>query len=972
MVKVISFILLFIGTFFLKAQDQLVAATGTATDDRSGKSGSFRLLTRARLDVTGVDKVLLVASFDTQYDRGTDPRNGHYKLTDGTNESPVLIQSITEPGGIDKGIATLIDIFDASSTTGSLTYRLMHASSTNQNVRSSGTLVAISLTTSESGREIPHDIKSTSGPVATSGTWSVVDGLRTSGITLAKEGDLYVAASVNSLASSSATGEWQLQYAPEGTDNWNNCGSSSTLSIANADAYEATSLSYIIQDLAAGTYSVRLLHRQTQGDAGRLETHSATLAACALVYTAVPGTVREFPSFSIQSSGATTTTSSSMSPLLSHTYNPGSETDLFIQAQYGFSTNAPLDAAGYDLVIDQGILDGTTQLNYISSDAQTGSGGSVGLGSSLEAGTGYGISLRHQSRSGIELTTQNASLAGFQLTSVGTSVWTGEAVKSTDWEQNDNWIGDVPGSSGNAHIPAGLLNYPILEAPTACMDLYLDQGGSLTLEPQSNLTIYGNAEISGSLEVLSDAGGSASLIVLGEATGVITFNNHLTADRWYIVSPPVGGQVIQDFLDREANQIPFSTNYNAYGLTDYSELNNKWNSFFPVGTPGNFNPGEGYLMRRENTDGSVTYNGEIQDSDLEYEIYNAGTGWNAVGNPFTSSIGVTFDAATAENFLTHNLDKLDPNYSVLYLWDESDGYTGTLNNYKVIGNAGYIDLNGYEELQMDYLQAGQGFLVKSVSGGGTLQFTQAMQAHQNSTGMVKSAGTSWDGFKLVATSGDRSESAIICFHEEMSPGLDPSFDAGLLNSKPEFGIYTNLLEEDEGIGFKVQCLPYPDSAGLEIPVGVDLLSGGAVSFSADGIYFQDSIQIILEDRFTKTYTELATHGNTYEVLLGEGRQDSGRFYLHVRAPIITTGLDSKQEEASFWATCLHASIRIHGRINEEGSAYLFDMAGRKLGSYTLQKGELHEIHLPSLEEGIYLLAITEGPNRAVLKILKNE
>jgi len=493
--------------------------------------------------------------------------------------------------------------------------------------------------------------------------------------------------------------------------------------------------------------------------------------------------------------------------------------------------------------------------------------------------------------------------------------------------------------------------------------------GSLTLEPTSSLTINGFSEIYGLLEVQSDGSGSGSLINLGPSTGNITYNSHLVANRWYIVSAPVTGQPIQSFLSN--NQIPYSDSFEAFGLTDYSELNNKWNSFFTSSTQGNFSTGEGYLMRRESTDGLGSYTGGRQDSDFEYNIFTTGSGWNAVGNPFSSSIGVTSDATTAENFLTANLDQLDPNYSVLYLWDEQDGYSGTQNNYKVIGNSGYVDSYGYEELLMDYLQAGQGFLVKAVDGGGTLRFTKAMQAHQNSIGMVKSAGISWDGFKLVVTSGDRSESAIVCFHEEMSPGLDPSYDAGLLNSKPELSVYTSLLEEDQGIGFKIQCLPPEDSNELVIPVGVDLLGGGELTFSTAGVYLPSSCQIWLEDKLTASMTDLTSEGSSYGVLLGENTRDTGRFLLHIKNPNTTAVAYKHPQEVSFYAYYLHSSITIHGRVGDGATAYLMDMTGRYLGTYSLQKGDRHEIPIPSLKDGLYLVAVVDGGTRNVLKILKN-
>jgi len=972
MIRIFTIILFFIVSFSLSAQDRLISDYGTASDVRSGRKGSFKRLASASLDVSNIDKVLVVASFDTKYDRRTTIVDGFYKLTDGTSESEFMMLSLRSTGGRDKGIGTLIYIFDASSLSGTKNYRLEHSSSSRELVKSSGTIVAISLSTSESGVEIPYDLKSTLAPVSTSGTlneWTPVNGMTTAGIPLVDDGAIYVSASVNSVANESGSGEWKLQYSSN-QSNWNDLGYPSTRSFSNQGEYGISALSWVIQDLQAGTWYFRLVHRQTKGTPGDLTTNKATLAACALIFEVAPGITREFASFSMKNSLASTT-GTSMAPVISHSIDPSNSTDLFLQAQYGNTADASLNAAGYDLAIDQTILDGTDQFRYISSSTEESSGGSVGLGVSMQAGTSYGISLRHMSAAGINLHTQNATLAGFQLTSVGNSVWTGTGLNPTVWENSDNWIGEAPGQRDNAIIPAGADNYPILFAPTSCQDLYLNIGGSLMLESASNLTIHGLSEINGTLELKSSSSATGSLIVYGESTGSITFNNYLTANRWYIVSPPVVGQPIKDFLENPNNRIPYSTSFEAYGLTDYNEVSNSWNSFFTASTPGDFETGKGYLMRREISDGPVSYTGELMDADFQFVLAALGSGWNAVGNPFPSSIGVTSDASSTENFLTTNLDQLDPNYSVLYLWDEQAGYTGTQNNYKVIGNAGYTDLYNYEELDMDYLQAGQGFLVKSVSGGGSLRFTKAMQTHLNSIGMVKSAGKSWDGFKLIATSGERSESTIVCFHDAMTLGLDPSYDAGLLNSKPDFSIYTRLPEEDVGIGFKVQCLPYQSDSIILIPMGVDLMSGGELTFSSAGVLLGDTIQIFLEDRLTGTFTDFTAEGSSYGVVIEEGSQDSSRFFLHIKI-LNTTGTDfDPYQTSSLKVSYFHPFIAIHGTVGEGATANLIDMAGRSIGTYSLHKGERNEIPVPSLGSGVYLLAVVDGPNRTILKILKN-
>ena len=234
----------FFGSIGISAQDKLAAVSGTATDARSGKQGAFRRIARASLDVSGIDKVLVVASFDTKYSRNiTATRDGIYRLSDGSSESESMLQSLRNNGGVDKGIGTLVYIFDASTLSGRKNYLLEHSSSTRQLVLSSGTITAIGLTTSESGVEIQHDLKTNPNPVPFSGAledWTVVTGVSTNEIELLEQGDIYVSASVNSVSDGSGAGEWKLQYSSDNST-WEDLGASTSSTFSSADEFAISS-----------------------------------------------------------------------------------------------------------------------------------------------------------------------------------------------------------------------------------------------------------------------------------------------------------------------------------------------------------------------------------------------------------------------------------------------------------------------------------------------------------------------------------------------------------------------------------------------------------------------------------------------------------------------------------------------------------------------------------------------------------
>jgi hypothetical protein len=247
-----------------------------------------------------------------------------------------------------------------------------------------------------------------------------------------------------------------------------------------------------------------------------------------------------------------------------------------------------------------------------------------------------------------------------------------------------------------------------------------------------------------------------------------------------------------------------------------------------------------------------------------------------------------------------------------------------------------------------------------------------MQSHNNIVPVLKQARASWDGFKLVAVHEDRRESTIISFNEEMTLGLDPSYDAGLLNSKPDFSIYSRLLEGDQGINFKIQCLPHPDSSDWVLPLGVDLASGGEVSLFTEGAILPEQSRVYLEDRLSGQFTDILSDGTSYTLTLGEGGAEAGRLFLHIRIPNTTGTQQDLSRNQAFYAYYQHEHIILRGHAGEGSLAILYDMAGRSLGTFELQEGDLHPIPVSGLKNGLYLLSILDGSHKGAVKVFKNE
>jgi hypothetical protein len=249
----------------------------------------------------------------------------------------------------------------------------------------------------------------------------------------------------------------------------------------------------------------------------------------------------------------------------------------------------------------------------------------------------------------------------------------------------------------------------------------------------------------------------------------------------------------------------------------------------------------------------------------------------------------------------------------------------------------------------------------------------------------------WPGIRLFVRSGSREASTLVVFHEGMTEGLDPGFDIGLMSGGQDPEIFTTLVE-DNGTWFARQALPF-EVGGIEdlshtgggspstlvIPVGVNSISGGPMTFSAQirlvkntpsqgndtsmgskslgytsiGMVSPGSSSFdtstgtfFLEDREANVFTDLKT-GN-YNVDLPPHTQGTGRFFLHYspngQSPgelfpltAVSYGLSSlpKPTTPSLRIVPHGNELLIFGELDSPARYEIIDLSGRIIASGTI-------------------------------------
>jgi len=496
--------------------------------------------------------------------------------------------------------------------------------------------------------------------------------------------------------------------------------------------------------------------------------------------------------------------------------------------------------------------------------------------------------------------------------------WTGAL--GTDWATSGNWSNGIPSENHDIKVPTGLSNYPIISSSTAA-NCY-----NLTLEGTATLTIVSDASNSGSLIF----GGTYS----GSSTAVI-YQRYMSGTDWHMMGSPFTEQTINN---------AFLTANSIDGMKDYNENADDWNTDFTSSDPNTaFSLGKGYAVKRSSS-AVVNLTGTLNNSTVNTTLTRDNFGWNLLSNPFSSAINATMSAHATNNLITANTDALDPSYAALYIWDQAS------TSYKIINNAG----DG--SLVQNYLQVGQGFFVKSKSGGGIFTMPPAMQNHQTSILFKSKEETDWASITLNAETSHSQAKTQILYGDAMHNGLDLSYDAGLLNSNPHFSLYSRLVE-DNGIDFGLQCLPQ-DFEDLVIPIGLDAKAGDMIRFNATTSNIPEAFAVVLEDKTENVFTNLSNEGQEYVIQLQEDSEGIGRFYVRTsyKSTLAINNL-AKPNTFFVFSRAKDNQLIIKGNASKTTGAKIYSITGKLLTAITLKQAS--ENLIPFNEEsGIYILQIS--------------
>ena len=399
-----------------------------------------------------------------------------------------------------------------------------------------------------------------------------------------------------------------------------------------------------------------------------------------------------------------------------------------------------------------------------------------------------------------------------KVTIVTTITWTG--LSDTLWNNPNNWsCGYVPNITDNVIIGLGI-NQPIISSDITINSLTINSGATLTVKSGFDLRITDFIHNNGDMTVESNANLIQTNTVVN--TGDITVRRDsaplLRLDHTLWSSPVSGSQTLQQFsLATLSNRFyTYTTSSNTFTATPAISL---------------FAAGKGYAIRAENTISSTQttiFNGSFvgvpNNGDVSFTLATdglSGKNFNLVGNPYPSTIDVTA-------FLDGNRNVIGTIYFYTHsLTMNSAGLFPQGTNYSSRNRSGHTvsthiegDLHPQPTVPNGTIQVGQGFLVKSLTGG-TLTFTNAMRPGNNDNQFLRTAEIEkhriW--LNLKTDTGTDINQMMVGYIEGATQAVDTDYDGLLFGNNG-----SSLSSKLDGAYYGIQGRSLPFASNDIVPL----------------------------------------------------------------------------------------------------------------------------------------------------------
>ena len=267
---------------------------------------------------------------------------------------------------------------------------------------------------------------------------------------------------------------------------------------------------------------------------------------------------------------------------------------------------------------------------------------------------------------------------------------------------------------------------------------------------------------------------------------------------------------------------------------------------------------------------------------------------------------------------------------------------------------------------------GQGFFVPSKAGGGSVDFTNDMRRTGSSQDFIPTRSSSPLNIalaKLNLNSDTNVFSTDIYFIDNVTRGLDSGYDTGAFGGSAK-GIYTNLVENHNGVEYAIQSLPYEDLNDVVVPLGIKADQGVQIALGLDpNSNMPENINIYLEDSFENTWTLLNT--SDYVLTPTVNLNDTGRFFVHFTTSTLAVD-ENTLNGLQIYVAKDTKTIFVKGQLINDSTVVIYDIQGRKVLENQLNSSHTtNEIEANNLSAGLYIIKLQQGELNRTQKVIIN-
>ena len=499
---------------------------------------------------------------------------------------------------------------------------------------------------------------------------------------------------------------------------------------------------------------------------------------------------------------------------------------------------------------------------------------------------------------------------------------------------------------------------------------YLDiqSGSTLNIPSNSSVTVSGNLNNSGTLNLTSTSTAYSSVIpTSASGLGTTTYSRFVNSNTNGndLISSPVSGQTWASFLD-PINSTALLNDGGApttiYAFAPFDKVTGAYENY-DSDTSATLSSGTGYRAATDdilglnltftgNTIATGTVSVDIENSGPEFEL------WNLVGNPYPSYLNV-------HAFLNHevstgvsNLDLFAGGTEAIY------GYDGDASNGWTIYNLATTTVS-------TVIAPGQGFFVSADATNAplyNLEYTSGMRSAGSTDDFIASRNAELVYVKLRASTNSNSYGTDIYFNANASLGFDLGYDAAIWgDTTPSFSLYSHLVEDNIGGAMAIQAVNSTDVSDVSIPLGVNANQGEQLTFSILDATLPASVNVYLEDTVANT-TTLLNNGD-YVITPTTDLSGTGRFFLRTSEDALST-IENSLDTLNVFAQHATKELVVSGQLQENTVLDLYDIQGKKVFTTQLDNTLIqNRINVSNLYTGVYVVTVRNNNQEFTKKLI---